>query len=56
MVWLGSKKQCAEMFLNFVWKMKVKILGVYFCNDNAPRVLRKIGQKEFKHLHGKKLI
>ena len=32
---LVVKKQCAETFLNFVWKTKVKILEVYFCNDKC---------------------
>ena len=34
-MWLGSKKQCVETFLNFIWKTKVKILLVYFCNDKC---------------------
>ena len=34
-MWFGSKKQCAETFLNFVWKTKLKVLGVYFCNDKC---------------------
>ena len=38
-MWLGSKKQCAETFLNSVWKTTVKILEVYLCNDKcASRV------------------
>ena len=32
---LVVKKQCAETFLNFVWKTKLKVLGVYFCNDKC---------------------
>ena len=32
-MWLGCKKYCTDAFGNFVWKKKLKVLGVYICND-----------------------
>eukprot|EP00916_Digyalum_oweni_P008980 GHVL01015118.1.p2 GENE.GHVL01015118.1~~GHVL01015118.1.p2 ORF type:complete len:123 (+),score=4.29 GHVL01015118.1:83-451(+) len=38
-MWLGSRKHCDETFYNFVWKKKLKILGVYFCNDKSASLV-----------------
>ena len=38
-MWLGSKQSCSDTFFGFVWKRRLKILGVYFaCDKCASRV------------------
>ena len=38
-MWLGSKQHCPDTFFGFVWKRRLKTLGVYFTCDNcASRV------------------
>ena len=38
-MWLGSKQNCTDTFWGFVWKRRLKILGVYFaCDKCASRV------------------
>ena len=32
-MWLGSKQNCTDTFFGFVWKRRLKILGVYFAAD-----------------------
>ena len=32
-MWLGSKQHCPDTFFGFVWKRRLKILGVYFTCD-----------------------
>ena len=34
-MWLGSKKHCRQSFFNFVWKKKIKFIGLFFCNDKC---------------------
>ena len=61
-MWLGTKsktKQCAETFLNFVWKTKLKILGDYFCNDKCASCVEENSAERIQAikrltLHGKK--
>ena len=38
-MWLGSKQNCTDTFFGFVWKRRLKILGVYFaCEKCASQV------------------
>ena len=38
-MWLGSKQHCPDTFFGFVWKRRLKILGVYFtCDKCASQV------------------
>ena len=38
-MWLGSKQNCTDTVLGFVWKRRLTILGVYFaCDKCASRV------------------
>ena len=38
-MWLGSNQNCTDTFFGFVWKRRLKILGVYFtCEKCASRV------------------
>ena len=34
-MWLGSKQKCTDTFSGFVWKRRLKILGVYFACDKC---------------------
>ena len=34
-MWLGSKQNCTDTFSGFVWKRRLKILGVYFACDKC---------------------
>ena len=38
-MWLGSKQHCPDTFFAFVWKRRLKILGMYFtCYKCASQV------------------
>ena len=38
-MWLGSKQHSSDTFFGFVWKRRLKILGVYFtCDKCASQV------------------
>ena len=32
-MWLGSKKYCTDVYYDIKWKLRVKILGIYFSNS-----------------------
>ena len=34
-MWLGRKQNCTDTFFGFVWKTRLKILGVYFACDKC---------------------
>ena len=34
-MWLGSKQNCTDTFFGFVWKRRLKILGVYSACDKC---------------------
>ena len=34
-MWLGNKQNCTDTFFGFVWKRRLKILGVYFGCDKC---------------------
>ena len=34
-MWLGSKKYCNDTFCDIAFKRKIKVLGIYFCNDKS---------------------
>ena len=34
-MWLGTKQNCTDTFFGFVWKRRLKILGVYFACDKC---------------------
>jgi hypothetical protein len=31
-MWLGSQKHCKEKYYDLKWKLRIKILGIHFCN------------------------
>lgn len=31
-MWLGSQKYCKEKYYDLKWKLRIKILGIHFCN------------------------
>ena len=38
-MWLGSKQHCPDTFVGFVWKRRLKIIGVYLpCDKCASQV------------------
>ena len=40
-MWLGSKQNCTDTFFGFVWKRRLKILGVYFACDKCASQVEK---------------
>ena len=63
-IWLGSKQNCTDTFSGFVWKRRLKILGVYFACDkcasqveenwtrrveNIKRIINAWGKKKPEH-------
>ena len=40
-MWLGSKQNCTDTFFAFVWKRRLRILGVYFACDKCASQVEK---------------
>ena len=46
-MWLGSKQNCTDLLFGFIWKRRLKIVGVYFaCYKCASQVENLTGRVE----------
>ena len=51
-MWLGSKQHCPDAFFGFVWKRRLKILGVYFTCDKCASLVEENWTGRMKTLRG----
>ena len=54
-MWLGRKKHCTDTVDNSVWEKKLKILGVYFCNDMCASRIQDKWLERIAKQRGKKM-
>ena len=49
-MWLGNRKNSNEAFFGFQWKKKLKILGVYFANDQSASFIKENWEQRIENM------